>query len=397
MIQISERAQNLGESVTLKMARLGRELKESGVDVISLSLGEPDFNTPEYIKSAAKKAIDDNHSHYTPVPGTKALQEAICFKFKRDNDLTFEPAQIVTSTGAKQSIMNVVLATVNPGDEVILPAPYWVSYIEMVKFAGGVPVVIDTDVKADFKITADQLENAISDKTRVFLFSNPCNPSGTVYTENELAELVKVFEKHSNILLISDEIYEHINYTDKHASLAAFSSVSERVVTVNGLSKGFAMTGWRLGYIAAPQDIAKACSKIQGQFTSGTCSITQEAAVVALRETGAEVAQMKEAFYNRRKIMIDGLGAIEGVIVNEPMGAFYIYPDVSSFYGKSYNEYVINNSMDLCMYLLQEAHVATTPGEAFGTPKNIRLSYAAEDNVLKEAVSRIEKALTQLK
>jgi aspartate aminotransferase len=325
MIQISERANQLSESVTLKMARLGRELKESGVDVISLSLGEPDFQPPQYIKEAAKKAIDGNNSSYTPVPGNKDLQQAISKKFKKDNHLDYEPSQIVVSTGAKQSIMNVCLATLNPGDEVILPAPYWVSYIEMVKFCGAIPIVIETNVEADFKITPSQLKKAISKKSKMFLFSNPCNPSGTVYSQEELSLLVDVFKDCEDMLIVSDEIYELINYTGTHTSLGTFSEIKDRVVTVNGLSKGYAMTGWRLGYIGAPDEIAKACTKIQGQFTSGANSITQVAAVTALNETGPEIKKMQEAFSKRRELVIKSLSEMPGVKMNHPQGAFYVF------------------------------------------------------------------------
>lgn len=390
---ISQRAQNLGESVTLKMARLGAELKAKGEDIISMSLGEPDFDTPEVIKEAGKKAIDDNITHYSPVPGFPNLRQAIVNKFKRDNDLEFSVDQIVTSTGAKQSCMNLMLAMVNPGDEVIIPAPYWVSYIEMVRFAGGVPVVIETDVENDFKISPEKLEKAISSKTKAFLFSNPCNPSGTTYENEELAELVKVFEKHSNVYVISDEIYELITFNNSNIPMASFDSIKDRVITVNGVSKGFAMTGWRLGYIAAPVEVAKACIKIQGQFTSGACTISQMASLKALEMDPSEVKYMCETFQKRRDLIVEHASTIPNFKVNKPEGAFYLFPDVSYYFGKTLNGVKINDSSDFCMYLLEHAKVATTPGVAFGVPECIRLSYAIEDVLIIEAVNRIKKVL----
>ncbi len=394
---ISQRTLNMSESVTLLMARLGAELKEKGKDVISLSLGEPDFDTPKFVKEAAKVAVDENYSHYTPVPGFKDLRQAVCDKFKRDNNLDYTPEQIVVSTGAKQSLMNVILATVNPGEEVILPAPYWVSYTAMVEFAEGKSVIVDTDMDTDFKITPASLEAAITPKTKAFLFSNPCNPSGAAYSHDELKALVEVFKKHDNILIISDEIYEYINFEGKNSSLAAFSEIYDRVVTVNGLSKGFAMTGYRLGYIGAPLAIAKACSKIQGQVTSGTNAVTQRAAIAALKEDPSCINFMKEKFLNRRDLMIGELKKIDGVEVNTPNGAFYLFPDISAFFGKSFNGKEMKSSADICMYILEEALVATTPGEAFGNPKNIRLSYATSEENLVEAAARMGRVLGELK
>jgi len=393
---ISQRTLNMSESVTLLMARLGAELKEKGKDVISLSLGEPDFDTPEFVKEAAKKAVDENYSHYTPVPGFKDLRQAVCDKFKRDNNLDYTPEQIVVSTGAKQSLMNVILATVNPGEEVILPAPFWVSYTAMVEFAEGKAVIVNTDMDTDFKITADMLEAAITPKTKAFLFSNPCNPSGAAYSNDELKALVEVFKKHENILIISDEIYEYINFEGKNSSLAAFPEIYNRVVTVNGLSKGFAMTGYRLGYIGAPLAIAKACSKIQGQVTSGANAVTQRAAITALKEDPSCINFMKEKFLSRRDLMITELKKIEGLEVNTPNGAFYLFPDISAFFGKSFNGKEMKSSADICMYLLEAGLVATTPGEAFGNPKNIRLSYATSEENLIEAAARMNKVLSAL-
>jgi aspartate aminotransferase len=378
------------------MARLARELKAKGKDVISLSLGEPDFNTPDYLKEAAKVAIDENNSFYTPVPGTMELRSAIVNKFKRDNGFEVNEDQIVVSTGAKQSIMNVILATVNPGDEVILPTPFWVSYIEMVKFAGGIPVLVETSIETDFKITKEQLRDAISDKTKCFLFSNPCNPSGSSYTKEELNSLVKVFKEY-DFLIISDEIYEYINFERQNISLATFREISDRVITVNGLSKGYAMTGWRLGFLSAPLEVAKACSKIQGQFTSGANAIAQKTAVTALNEGPSKILFMKDIFLKRRDLFIEHLSKIEGIKLNKPGGAFYIFPDISYFLGKSFEGRKIENSEDLCMLILDEAMVAATPGSAFGSSKNIRLSYATSDELLIEAARRIKEVLNQLK
>lgn len=393
---ISNRANKMQESVTIKMAALATELKEQGKDIISLTLGEPDFNTPDFIKESAKKAIDDNYSSYTPVPGYKDLRQAICNKFKRDNNIDHKINEIVVSTGAKQSLMNVILATVNPGEEVILPAPYWVSYIEMVKFAEGKPVVINSGIETGFKITPEQLDTALNNKTKAFLFSNPCNPSGAAYSKEEIDALVKVFEKYPNALIISDEIYEYISFAGKNISLASYPEIKDRVVTVNGLSKGYAMTGWRIGYLGAPAAIAKACVKIQGQFTSGANAIAQRAAITALTEDPAKIAFMQEEFLARRDLMISKLEVIDGLEVNTPQGAFYLFPDVSGFFGKSYNGFKVKNSDDMCAYLIEEALVATTPGSAFGCPNNIRLSYATSEEQLTEAGKRFKVALDKL-
>lgn len=393
---VSSRASKMQESVTIKMAALATELKEQGKDIISLTLGEPDFNTPDFIKESAKQAIDDNYSSYTPVPGYKDLRQAICNKFKRDNNIEHSINEIVVSTGAKQSLMNVILATVNPGEEVVLPAPYWVSYIEMVKFADGKPVVIDTSIETKFKITPEQLDKTLNENSKAFLFSNPCNPSGAAYSKEEIDALVKVFEKYPNVLIISDEIYEYISFEGKNISLASYNSIKNRVVTVNGLSKGYAMTGWRIGYIGAPAAVAKACGKIQGQFTSGANAIAQRAAITALTEDPKKLSFMQEKFLSRRDLMIGELKKIDGLGVNTPEGAFYLFPDVSAFFGRSYNGFEIKNSDDMCAYLIEEALVATTPGSAFGCPKNIRLSYATSEDVLLEAGKRFKLALDKL-
>lgn len=395
-MRLSQKVERLAESETLAMSRLANELKEKGVDVINMSLGEPDFNTPDFIKEAAKKAIDANFSFYTPVPGYKELQEVIVEKLKRDNDLSFKPSQIVVSTGAKQSIMNALMAILNPGDEVIVPIPFWVSYGEMISLNDGIMIGIETDYKSDFKITPAQLEKAINAKTRVFLFSNPCNPSGTMYSESELRALAEVFKKHPNIIIISDEIYEHIAFDFKLFSLGSIPELRERTVTVNGLSKGFAMTGWRLGYLAAPEAIAKACVKIQGQFTSATCSIAQRAAIVALKADPSVVEPMRLAFLKRRDLLIKLMNDVPHVELNRPGGAFYLLPEVSYYFGKSYQGEVITDSRDLCMFLLNVGHVAMTPGAAFGAPNYIRLSYATSEEKITEAVKRIKSTLALL-
>ncbi len=394
---LSNRVNNLSESETLAMSRLANELKDKGLDVINMSLGEPDFHTPDFIKEVAKQAIDKDFSYYTPVPGYKDLLEAICEKFKRDNGLIYKPSQIVTSTGAKQSIMNVVMATVNAGDEVILPAPYWVSYAEMVTLNEGKVVAIETTYETDFKITPAQLEKAITPKTKLFLFSNPCNPTGTLYSENELRALGEVFKKHHQILIISDEIYEHINFETKHFSIAAIPELFNRTVTVNGLSKAFAMTGWRLGYLGAPEEVAKACVKIQGQFTSGASSITQRAAIAAVKADPSVLAPMKAAFHTRRDLLIRLMKEVPHVKVNNPGGAFYLFPEVSYYFGKSDGETTIKDAKDLCMFILNKGHVALTPGGAFGAPHYFRLSYATSEEKITEAVNRIKKTLALLK
>ncbi len=396
MSHIANRILNMSESATLKMANLAWELKDQGKDIISLSLGEPDFDTPDFVKEAAIQAIHDNHTHYPPVPGYKDLKEAICEKFKRDNNLEIKPEQIVVSTGAKHSLMNLCQSMINPGDEVILPAPYWVSYLAMVEFSEGKPVVINTDIKSDFKITAEQLENALTEKTKLFIFSNPCNPSGSVYTKDELKALANVFEKYPNCFIVSDEIYELINFEGENFSIGTIDSIKDRVITVNGVAKGFAMTGWRIGYIAAPVEIAKACTKLQGQFTSGANSIAQKATIAAVKKDPKELQEMKNVFYKRRDLLLGKLKEIEGLVLNEPTGAFYIFPDVSSYFGKSYGEYTINTSDDLCMYLLGEGLIATTAGDAFGCPNNIRVSYANSDEQLIEAARRMKECLAKL-
>ena len=392
----SDLLNRLSESATIAMARMARELKASGIDVISLSLGEPDFDTPAVLKQAGIDAINANETHYTPVPGTPRVREAISKKFKRDNDLNYAPDQIVVSTGAKQSLANVVLSLVNPGDEVILPAPYWVSYEEIVKVAGGVPVIIPTSIKEDYKINPEALEEAINEKTRLVIYSSPCNPSGSVYTQSETAAIANVLRKHDNVFTISDEIYELINFTSRHASLAAEPGMIERVITVNGVSKGFAMTGWRLGYIGAPKWIAAACTKIQGQFTSAPCSITQAAAAEAVDQDPSISKSMLDAFLRRRDSMHADLSKVPGIDLNMPMGAFYLFPDISKLFGLSYKGKTLKNSDDVAMYFIEEAHVATVSGAAFGTPECIRISYAAADEVLAEAVRRIDVAVRKL-
>jgi aspartate aminotransferase len=397
MNYLSNRVQKLAESETLAMARLGNELKEKGVNVINMSLGEPDFATPDFVKIAAKEAIDKNFSYYTPVPGYKDLQEAIAKKFKRDNNLNYKPSEIVVSTGAKQSIINVVMATVNPGDEVILPAPFWVSYSEMIQLNEGVVVQLSTDYKSDFKITPEQLEKAITPKTKMFLFSNPSNPTGSMYSEKELRALGEVFKKHPQVLIISDEIYEYITFEEKMFSIGSIPELSDRTVTINGLSKGFAMTGWRLGYLGAPENIAKACVKIQGQFTSGASSISQRAALTAVNADPAIVKEMQVAFKKRRDFLISLFKEIPNVHCNNPGGAFYLFPEVSFYFGKKYGETLIKDAKDLCMYLLNVGHVALTPGGAFGAPNYIRLSYATSEENIREAANRIKKALAELR
>jgi aspartate aminotransferase len=397
MIELSERLNAMEESATLAMSRKSRELRAEGKDIISLSLGEPDFFTPQFIKDAAIQAMNDNYTMYTPVQGYDDLRESISMKFKRDNGLDYSKDQIVVSTGAKQSIANVVLSLIGPGDEVIIPAPYWVSYVEIVKVAEGTPVVINAGIENDFKISGQQLEAAITPRTKLMIFSTPCNPTGSVYTKEELMDLAAVIKKYPSLVVISDEIYEHINFVGKHESLAQFPEIYNQVVTVNGVSKAWAMTGWRLGYIGAPKIIADACTKIQGQFTSGTCSITQKAAIAAMNADPSVLKEMIQAFENRRMLVLDALNAIEGVQTNFPGGAFYVFPDISSFFGKSYQNYTIRSAEDLCMYLLSEALVALVTGEAFGDPNCIRISYAASEDTLKEAMRRIKVALEKLK
>ncbi|MCC6384154.1 MAG: pyridoxal phosphate-dependent aminotransferase [Bacteroidia bacterium] len=396
MIKLSDRIEQLQESQTLTMARISRELKEQGLDIISLSLGEPDFITPVYIREAAKKAIDKGYSHYPPISGYMDLRKAICEKFKNENNLIFSPDQIIVSTGAKQSIANAVLVTINPGDEVIVPAPYWVSYAQIIQLAGGTPVFITTSIESDFKITPQQLEAAISSKTRLFIYSSPCNPTGSVYSFDELKALSEVFAKHPNILIISDEIYEHINFIGKHESIAQFENIRNQVIIVNGVSKAYAMTGWRIGYLAADKQITKACDKMQGQFTSAASSIAQRAALAAISSNDPETIRMQTAFRRRRDLVVNLLSKIPGLSVNQPQGAFYVFPDVSSFFGKQYNGSVINTPEDLCMFLLKDAQVSLVTGEAFGDNNCLRISYAAADEKLVNAIERISKSLQKL-
>jgi aspartate aminotransferase len=396
-MQLSSLLDRFNEPETLKMAKLGRELRAKGVDVIDLSLGEPDFDTPQHIKDAAIKAINDNWSHYTPVPGFLDLREAICTKLKRDNNLDYKPANIVTSTGAKQSLANVILALVDDNEEVIIPTPYWVTYSELVKIARGKVVEVRTSLESGFKITAEQLEAAITDKTKVFMFSSPCNPSGAVYSKAELEALAAVFRKHPHIYILADEIYEYINFVGKHESIAQFDDLKERTIVVNGLSKGFAMTGWRLGYIAANEEIAKACEKLQGQFTSATCSITQKAAVVALTTDLKPSLEMTKEFTRRRARVMELVKDIPGFICSEPEGAFYIFPDVSYYYGKKNGETTISNAADFSMYLLNTAHVSSVMGDAFGEPKCVRFSFANSMQNIEKAWVRIKDALAKLK
>ena len=386
----------LSESATLAMSRKSRELREKGVDVISLSLGEPDFNTPDFIKEAAKKALDNNVTKYPPVNGFKELREAISQKFKRDNGLVYAPDQIVVSTGAKQSIANVILAMIGQGDKVIIPAPYWVTYIEQVKMVEGIPVVVNASIENDFKITASQLEDAIDSNSRLLVFSSPCNPSGSVYSKEELEALAEVIARHPQLYVICDEIYEHINFKGKHQSLGQFTEISDRVITVNGVSKGFAMTGWRIGYIGAPLWIAKACSKIQGQITSGANSIAQMAALEAIKADPQVTIDMKNAFEKRKHLVSTLLNDIPSIQTNDPEGAFYHFPDISYYFGKSSGHIEIKNASDLCEYLLEDAHVALVTGDAFGSPNNIRISYAASDEELKEALARMKVSLEKL-
>lgn len=393
---LSNRINSLAESETLAMSQRSRELQAQGIDVINLSIGEPDFDTPEYIKGAAKEAIDNNFTHYTPVPGYMDLRQAVVTKLKRDNNLDYKASNIVVSTGAKQSLANAILCLINPGDEVIIPAPYWVSYKELVKLAEGVVVNISADINSNYKITPQQLEAAITDKTKMFIFSSPCNPSGSVYSRAELEALCKVFEKHENIFIISDEIYEYINYIGKHESLASFNTIKDRVILINGVSKGYAMTGWRIGYMAATNEIAAACTKLQGQITSGTSSISQKAAISALSigdTPGSDVAKMRDAFRKRRDMFVKLLNEIEGIKTPMPDGAFYVFSDISGILGKKYNGKPINNDTEFCDFLLDVAHIASVPGAAFGAPNCFRMSYATTEENLIEAVNRLKKAL----
>ncbi|NLE34533.1 MAG: pyridoxal phosphate-dependent aminotransferase [Bacteroidales bacterium] len=396
MEHISRRVQALSVSQTLAMAQKSREMKEQGIDVISLSLGEPDFNTPDDIKEAAKKAIDDNYSFYPPVPGYGDLREAISRKFREENGLEYSPDQIIVSAGGKHSLINVMLSVVDPGDEVILLAPYWVSYYDHITFSEGKPVIIKTTIESDFKVTPAQLEEALSPRTRVLIFNSPSNPTGMVYTHEEMAALVKVLERYPQVIIISDEIYEHITFIGKHISMASFSSIKDRVVTVNGVSKGYAMTGWRIGYIGAPLWLAKACNKLQGQFTSGVSSIAQRAALAAVTSKSDSKERMREAFLRRRDLICRLLGEIPGLKVRVPQGAFYVMPDIGNFIGRSYDGKVMKNADDLTFFLLEEARVAMVSGTAFGADNCIRISYATSDERITEAVRRIKEALAKL-
>lgn len=391
---LSDRINKLSTSQTLAMAALARELKAQGKDIISLSLGEPDFNTPDFVKEAAKKAIDENYSTYTPVDGYAELKEAICRKFKRDNNLDYKPANIVVSTGAKQSLYNVAQVMLNDGDEVILPAPYWVSYYEIIKMSGGIPVEVPTSVESDFKITPEQLEKAITPKTKMIWYSSPCNPSGSVYNREEMTALAKVLEKHPNIFIVADEIYEHINFSGTFCSIASIPGMYDRTITVNGVAKAFAMTGWRIGYIGAPEFIAKACTKMQGQVTSGANSIAQRATIAAVDADPKVLKHMVDAFHRRRDLVVGLVQDIPGLKLNVPEGAFYVFPDVSSYFGKTLKGTKINNADDFSMYLLSEANVATVTGDAFGNPNCIRFSYATSEDLLIEAMRRIKAALS---
>ncbi len=397
MNHLSTRINDLKESATIAMARLSRELQEQGHDIISLSLGEPDFVTPDNICDAAKKAIDDGFTFYPPIAGFRDLRIAISEKFKRENNLDFSPDQIIVSTGAKQSIANVVLSLINPGDEVIVPAPYWVSYSQIIKLAGGIPIYITTSVDNDFKPFPEQIKAAITTKTKLFIFSSPCNPTGSMFSKKELKNIADVIHPHPQIFILSDEIYEHIRFDANHESIAQFDFIKERVIIVNGVSKGYAMTGWRIGYIGASLEIAKACDKMQGQFTSGACSIAQKAALEAVSSEWDQYDFMRESFLRRRDLVLGLMKDIPGIKYNIPKGAFYVFPDVSSYFGKSNEEDKINNATDLCMYLLKDAKVSIVTGEAFGDNNCVRLSYATSDELLIESMKRIKESLAKLK
>ena len=390
---LSKRVKNLSTSQTLAMAAKARELRGQGKDVIGLSLGEPDFNIPDFIKEAAKKAIDENYNSYTPVDGYLDLKKAIIKKFERDNGLIYSPSQIVVSTGAKQALYNIASVLINPGDEIILPCPYWVSYADIVKLKGGIPVEVKTDIENDFKMTDAQLESAITEKTKMIWFSSPCNPSGSVYSDEELSALSKVLEHKENIFIVSDEIYEHINYQGGHNSIGTYNAVKDRTITVNGVSKAFAMTGWRIGYIGAPEWIARACNKVQGQVTSGANCIAQRAVITALNENPDKIEYMVEEFKARRDLILELLGEIKGFNCNIPDGAFYVFPDISHYFGRTIDGFEINNASDMSMFLLEKALVATVTGNAFGNPNCIRISYAASKEQIAEAVKRIKSAV----
>ena len=397
MAQLSDRLQRLAPSATLAMSQKSSEMKAQGIDVINMSVGEPDFNTPDHIKEAAKKAIDDNYSRYSPVPGYADLRKAIVEKLKNENGLDYTVNEVLVSNGAKQSVCNTVMALVNPGDEVIIPAPYWVSYPQMVKLAGGTPVIVEAGFEQNFKMTPEQLEAAITPKTRLLILCSPSNPTGSVYTKEELAGLAEVIKRHDDLFVLADEIYEHINYVGHHESIAQFPGMKERSIIVNGVSKAYAMTGWRIGYIAAPEWIVKGCNKLQGQYTSGPCSVSQKAAEFAYTQSQECVEQMRQAFERRRNLIVKLAQDIPGLEVNVPQGAFYLFPNCSSFYGKSYESTTINNSSDLALFLLEKGHVATVGGDAFGDPDCFRMSYATSDENIIEAMRRIKETLALLK
>lgn len=396
MTQLSDCLKRLSPSATLAMSQKSNEMKANGIDVINMSVGEPDFNTPDHIKEAAKKAIDDNFSRYSPVPGYVDLRKAIVEKLKNENQLEYDVTEISVSNGAKQCVCNAVLALVNPGEEVIIPAPYWVSYPEMVEIAGGKSVYIDTDLSTNFKITPEQLENAITEKTRMLILCSPSNPTGSVYSKDELEALAEVIKKHENLYVVSDEIYEHISYIGNHESIAQFPGMRERTIIINGVSKAYAMTGWRIGFLAAPEWIAKGCNKLQGQYTSGPCSVSQKAAEAAYTGSQQCVEDMRLVFERRRNLIVKLAKDIPGLEVNVPEGAFYLFPKCSSFFGKEYGKYKISNSTDFAMYLLEEGHVATVSGDAFGAPDYFRMSYATDDKTITEALNRIKVALAKL-
>ena len=396
MTQLSDCLKRLSPSATLAMSQKSNEMKANGIDVINMSVGEPDFNTPDHIKEAAKKAVDDNFSRYSPVPGYVDLRKAIVEKLKNENQLEYDVTEISVSNGAKQCVCNAVLALVNPGEEVIIPAPYWVSYPEMVEIAGGKSVYIDTDLSTNFKITPEQLENAITEKTRMLILCSPSNPTGSVYSKDELEALAEVIKKHENLYVVSDEIYEHISYIGNHESIAQFPGMRERTIIINGVSKAYAMTGWRIGFLAAPEWIAKGCNKLQGQYTSGPCSVSQKAAEAAYTGSQQCVEDMRLVFERRRNLIVKLAKDIPGLEVNVPEGAFYLFPKCSSFFGKEYGKYKISNSIDFAMYLLEEGHVATVSGDAFGAPDYFRMSYATDDKTITEALNRIKVALAKL-
>ncbi len=397
MAQLSERLQRLAPSATLAMSQKSSEMKAQGIDVINLSVGEPDFNTPDHIKEAAKKAVDENYSRYSPVPGYPDLRKAIVAKLKNENGLDYTTAEVLVSNGAKQSVCNTVMALVNPGDEVIIPAPYWVSYPQMVKLAGGNPVIVEAGFDQNFKMTPAQLEAAITPKTRLIILCSPSNPTGSVYSKDELKGLADVIKSHEDLFVLADEIYEHINYVGRHESIAQFEGMKERSIIVNGVSKAYAMTGWRIGYIAAPEWIVKGCNKLQGQYTSGPCSVSQKAAELAYTASQDCVEEMRQAFERRRNLIVELAKSIPGLEVNVPEGAFYLFPKCSSFFGKSDGVTTVNNSTDFALYLLEKAHVATVGGDAFGDPDCFRMSYATSDDNIREAMRRIKDALSLLK